>query len=80
MTPVDNFFHSYATMLDFIPPDIRFLLSVAIVIILIILFVKYISKSVFWLVIFILLVPTAYPAIREIILVIYNKIIQPLIK
>lgn len=73
-------FQTYSSAFDVIPSGFRTIAAVVVVIILIYIFLNFVRKSIVWLIIFILLVPTALPAIRQIGLSFYNGVIQPLLR
>ena len=73
-------FGAYTSAFDAIPQNLRTVVAVIVVIILVGIFIGFVRKSLVWLLIFILLVPTAYPAIKQIGLSIYHGVIVPLAK
>lgn len=80
MDTFKQFFYSYSTSLDILPENIRLIAAIVIIVILLIIFLRFIQKSIIWLVIFILLLPAAWPALHEIGLSIWEKVLQPIIK
>ena len=80
MEVIKQFFSAYSTSLDVLPEDIRLVAAVAIIILLIILFVRFVQKSIAWIIIFILLVPAAWPALHEIGTAFWDKVLVPFLK
>lgn len=80
MDTIKQIFYSYTHILDILPEDVRVLTAVIILIILLILFLRFVQKSIGWMVLFILLLPAAWPAVREIGVYLYEKIVIPLMK
>lgn len=77
MAAISEIFHSYSTILDVLPENIRLIAALVILVVLAIIFLRFVQKSVAWLVLFILLLPAALPALREIGVAIWEKIIVP---
>jgi len=49
-------------------------------VILVVLFLRFIQKSIAWMVLFFLLLPAGWPALREIALSFWDKIIVPFMR
>ena len=77
---ISNFFNAYFTAFDVIPVNLRTVAAVIVVIILVLIFINFVRKSLVWLLIFLLLVPTALPAVKQIGFSIYTGVIQPLLR
>ncbi len=73
-------FQTYSSAFDIIPTGFRTVAAIIVVIILIYIFLNFVRKSIVWFIIFLLLVPTALPAVRQIGLSLYNGVIQPLLR
>ena len=56
----------YNQVLSLIPDAYRLPLSIIIIVILVLALVKFLRKNLIWIVLFLLLLPAAYPAIRQI--------------
>jgi len=56
----------YNQVLSLIPDAYRLPLSIIIIVILVFALVKFLRKNLIWIVLFLLLLPAAYPAIRQI--------------
>jgi len=80
MNAINTIIYSYSHALDIIPANVRTLVAFAILIILVVLFLKFVKKSIIWMVVFILLLPTAYPALRQIFTAFWQHLIQPFLK
>lgn len=70
----------YTSVFNVIPDQWRTVAAVVVVLILLSLFLGFIKRSFLWIIIFILLVPTAYPAFKQLGLSFYSYIIEPLLK
>lgn len=80
MDLIKQFFHSYSTSLEILPEGIRLVAAIAILIVLAIIFLRFIQKSIIWLIIFVLLLPAAWPALREIGLTFWEKVLVPFLQ
>jgi len=58
----------YNKGLEFIPVSLRIPLAIVILIFLVFSLINFLKKNLIWLVVFILLLPAAYPSIRQIVL------------
>jgi len=56
----------YNNLLNLIPEQYRIILAVLIIVILIFSLIRFLKKNLIWLVIFVLLLPAAWPSIRQI--------------
>jgi hypothetical protein len=70
----------YSSIFNTVPSEWRTVAAVVVVVILVSLFLGFIKRSFVWILIFILLMPTAYPAFKQLGISFYNYIIAPLIK
>lgn len=80
MDIIKQFFHNYSTSLEILPEGIRLVAAIAILIVLAIIFLRFIQKSIIWLIIFVLLLPAAWPALREIGLAFWEKVLVPFLQ
>ncbi|PIT97150.1 hypothetical protein COT77_02995 [Candidatus Berkelbacteria bacterium CG10_big_fil_rev_8_21_14_0_10_41_12] len=69
---IEKIMHYYDTAMNSIPENARFFLAVVIVIFLVVSLVQFLRKNLLWLVIFIILVPAAWPALKQIGLSIWH--------
>jgi len=56
----------YNQGLALIPPQYRTILAVIVLIILVFSLIKFLRKNFIWIILFLLLLPAAYPAIKQI--------------
>lgn len=63
---MQNIIDFYNRGLNMIPPQYRTILAVIVLVILVISIIRFLKRNLVWLVIFILLLPAAYPAIKQI--------------
>jgi len=70
----------YTSVFDAIPSQWRTVAAVGVILILLSFFLGFIKRSFVWIIIFIVLVPTAYPAFKQLGLSFYSYIIEPLLK
>lgn len=56
----------YEIAMNAIPESVRFYLAVVILVILVISLVQFLKKNLLWIVIFIILAPAAWPALKQI--------------
>ena len=64
----------YNQGLNMIPPQYRTILAVVVLIILVFSLIRFLKKNLIWLVVFILLLPAAYPAIKQISTIVWGWI------
>lgn len=64
----------YESAMNAIPETVRFYLAVVILLILVISLIQFVKKNLFWIVIFIILAPAAWPALKQIGTAAYNLI------
>ena len=80
MELLKNVLATYSTALEFLPENFRLLAAIFILVILVVLFLRFIQKSIAWMVLFFLLLPAGWPALREIALSFWDKIIVPFMR
>lgn len=64
----------YNQGLNMIPSQYRTILAVVVLIILVFSLIRFLKKNLIWLVVFILLLPAAYPAIKQISTIVWGWI------
>jgi hypothetical protein len=64
----------YNQALNLIPPQYRTILAVIVLIILVFSLIRFLKKNLVWLVIFLLLLPAAYPAIKQVSAIVWGWI------
>ena len=74
MEPMQTVINYYNQVLSLIPDAYRLPLSIIIVIILVFALIKFLRKNLIWIVLFLILLPAAYPAIRQIGISAWNLI------
>lgn len=62
----------YDVAMNAIPETVRFYLAVVILLILVISVVQFLKKNLLWIIIFIILAPAAWPALKQIWVAIWN--------
>lgn len=56
----------YNQALQLIPEAYRLPLSIIVIVILVFALIKFLRKNLIWIVIFLLLLPAAYPAVKQV--------------
>jgi|GEM_PF-1152348 len=80
MSTIQQIFSSYTHILDFLPEETRVLVALGIIAVLLILFLRFVQKSIAWMLLFVLLLPASLPALREIGTYLWERVLAPLIK
>lgn len=80
METLKQIFYSYTHILDILPEGVRVLVAIGILIVLAVLFLRFVQKSIAWMILFLLLLPAALPALKEIGVYLWEKVIVPLLK
>ncbi|HOE74837.1 MAG TPA: hypothetical protein PLC05_02230 [bacterium] len=71
---------AYSTVLGFLPENLRLGVAIFVLLVLMVLFWRFIQKSIIWLILFFLLLPAGWPALCEVGLSIWEKIIVPIVR
>lgn len=64
----------YNQALSLIPEAYRLPIAIIVLIVLVFSLIKFLKKNLVWIVIFIILLPAAYPAVRQVALSVWNLI------
>jgi len=80
MTNFNEIFYSYSHSLNFVPEGMRVFVALLIIAILLLLIFIFIKRNIIYLIIFILLLPIAWPAIYVINTALWQNLITPMLK
>ena len=72
MNALNKVFDYYNKLIGFLPPYLRVVVAVVIILVLIFSFVKFIKKNFVWVIIFFLLLPAVWPSLK----VIWNALLS----
>jgi hypothetical protein len=71
---MDKIFAYYEKIINYVPIEYRIPLVIAIVVFMLIVLIKFLRKNLFWIIVFIVLIPFVYPSIKQVCLYLWGVV------